>query len=146
MNPRRCPHCGEYLQSNSLTCPRCFKEIPRVPNAASPERVNIDEKKKSGKVPGAALLLAVIPPFFGLLGLGLIYLHPKDRKGYLALILGLLLFLPSIAMFIMMRNSGFFSAVLLFFSLVALLIFYVIGALVILLETISGSFFKMLRV
>ncbi|MCL2032615.1 MAG: hypothetical protein FWG96_05050 [Methanomassiliicoccaceae archaeon] len=146
MSQKKCPRCGEYVQKNSLTCPRCYAEIPREPPAESPERVANGKKKRvPGDIPAAAVLLAVIPPFFGLLGLGIIYLHPRDSKGYWFLAAGLLLFLSVMALFFLMRNSGFLSALFLLVALVILLIVYISGAAAALLETLFGSVFKILR-
>jgi len=143
MKERKCPHCGEYVQKNSLTCPKCFGEIPRDP---PPEYViKEDRKERSGKVPSAAVLLSIIPPFVGLLGLGLIFLDPKNSKGYWFMAAGLLLFLTSLALFYMIRHSGFFSAVLLFGALAIIVLIYVSAAVAALLETIFGSAIKFLR-
>ncbi|MCL2295771.1 MAG: zinc ribbon domain-containing protein [Methanomassiliicoccaceae archaeon] len=142
MKQKKCPHCGEYVQENSLTCPKCFGEIPRSPQEYV---VKEDKKERSGKVPSAAVLLSVIPPFFGLLGLGLIYLHPKNSKGYWFLAAGLLLFLTSLALFYMIRHSGIFSAVFLFGAFVIIALIYVSAAVAALLETVFGSVLKFLK-
>jgi len=144
MSQKKCPHCGEYVQSNSLTCPRCFREVPREPPARREEHA--DRGKGTSKdVPTAALLLAVIPPFVGLLGLGLICLHPKDREGYWFLAGGLMLFLPFLALFFLMRDSGFFSAVLMFVALVIILLIYISAAAAAFIETVFGSVLRYLR-
>lgn len=146
MNQKKCPHCGEYVQRNSLTCPKCFKEIPREMPAEKRAGANGNDKRnRHGKVPPAAVFLSVFPVFVGLLGLGMIYLSPKDRKGYWFLVAGLLLFLPFLALFFMMLNSGFFSAVLLFIALMILLLIYVSAAISAFIETVFGSVLKILR-
>jgi hypothetical protein len=91
------------------------------------------------------VLLALIPPFVGLLGLGLIYLHPKERKGYWFLAAGLLMFLPILALFFLMRESGFFSAVLLFLLLIVILLIYISAAAAALIETILGPVLRIVR-
>jgi len=145
MKQKKCPYCGEYVQKNSLTCPKCFKEIPREFPESTECATENNMKKRSGKVPSAAVLLAVFPPFVGLLGLGVIYLHPKDGKGYWFLVAGLLLFLTSLALFYMIRNSGFFSALLLFAALVIIVLIYISAAVGALLETVFGSALKIFR-
>lgn len=137
MKQRKCPHCGEYVQKNSLTCPKCFGEIPR--EYPSEHIAYEDRKERSKKVPTAALLLSIFPPFAGLLGLGMIYLDPKSSKGYWFLAAGLLLFLCSLALFYMIRHSGFFSAVLLFIAFVIIVLIYISAAVGALLETLFGS-------
>jgi len=143
MKQNRCPYCGEYVQKNSLTCPKCFKEIPREPSSVS-ENVTKEGKKRSGNVPMMALLLAVVPAFVGLLGLGMIYLHPKESKGYWFLIAGLLLFLSSMSLLYIMRHSGLLSAVLLLAAIVILTLIYISAAVAAFLETMFGSAFKFL--
>ena len=146
MKQRKCPNCGEYVQKNSLTCPKCFGEVPREPPAEMQERSQDEgNKKRSGEVPAAALFLAIFPAFIGLLGLGMIYIDPKDRKGYWFLVAGLLLFLPLLALFFLMLNSGLFSAVLLFVAVVILLLIYISAAISALIETVFGSVLKFLR-
>jgi len=143
MKQKKCPHCGEYVQKNSLTCPKCFREIPRE---SSPEcTVDKSKKERSEKNRSAALLLAVIPPFAGLLGLGMIYLYPKSSKGYWFLLAGILLFLCSLALFHMIRHSGLFSAVLLFPAFVIILIIYISAAAAALIETLFGSVLRFLK-
>ncbi|MCL2148099.1 MAG: hypothetical protein FWH47_02020 [Methanomassiliicoccaceae archaeon] len=145
MSGKRCPHCGGRVPENSLTCPACYKEVPRGQPAEPPVR---SSGGKGGRwtrdVPAAALLLSVVPPFFGFLGLGMVYVHPRDGKGYWFLAAGLLLFLSIIGLLLLMRGSGFFSAIALSIALVVLLIVYVSAAAAALLETLFGSVFKAL--
>ena len=145
MKQRKCPYCGEYVQENSLTCPKCFREIPRESTESTEYVINEDKRKRSGGVPTIAVILAIIPPFAGLLGLGMIYLDPKKSKGYWFLVAGLLLFLASLALFYMVRHSGFFSAVLLLVALVIIVLIYISAAVGALLETIFGSALRFLR-
>ncbi|MCL1979196.1 MAG: hypothetical protein FWG60_03460 [Methanomassiliicoccaceae archaeon] len=146
MTQKKCPYCGEYVQKNNLTCPRCFREIPREPTPNVRERTADGNKKGLfGKIPAAAVFLAVFPAFIGLLGLGLIYLHPKDKKGYWFLVAGLVLFWGFLALFLKMLNSGFLSAILLFVVLVIFLLIYISAAIGAFIETTFGSIFKVLR-
>ena len=93
---RYCPKCGEPVPSNCLTCPKCYAKIPSEPvkeerqsNGGSQK----NESRKGGKDPTIRLILSVIPGFFGLLGLGMIYDDYKSTKGYFFLCIGLVLFL-----------------------------------------------------
>jgi len=145
MKQKKCPYCGEYVQKNSLTCPKCFREVPREYPESTECATEGDQKKRSGKVPSAAVLLSIFPPFVGLLGLGMIYLHPKDSKGYWFLVAGCLLFFTSLALLYMIRHSGFFSALLLFAALLIIVLIYISAAVGALLETLFGSALKILR-
>jgi len=145
MSQRKCPHCGEYVQKNSVTCPKCFREIPRE-QERSPEYVINDEKKdKKRKAPKTAVLLSVLPPFIGLLGLGMIYIDRKNREGYWFLVAGLLLFLPMLALIYMMRSTGILSTFLLAIVFVIVALIYISAALAALFQTAFGSVFKILR-
>jgi len=143
MNQKRCPNCGEYVPTNSLTCPKCFTSIPRE----TPVKREKDTKRdvpqdKNGTV---ALLLAVVPAFVGLLGLGKIYLEPEERRGYWFLVAGLLLFLPFLALFFATLNSDFISAILLFIITIIVLLVYISAAIASILDTLFGSIFKILK-
>lgn len=93
MADRRCPYCGELVPSNSITCPKCFKKIPK-----EPEPVREEGREKPRQERGrhynrtVALGLSLIPGLVGFLGLGLIYSNPRKKRGYFALALGLLFF------------------------------------------------------
>jgi len=145
MSQRKCPHCGEFVQKNSITCQKCFREIPREEPKTPEYVIKEDKKERPGKPPAAAVLLALIPPFIGLLGLGMIYMDHKDRKGYWFLLIGLLLFLPLMALIFMMTHSGFLSAILLSVVFVILFLIYASAAAAAFLETLFGSVFKILR-
>jgi ribosomal protein L32 len=146
MNQKKCPHCGEYIRSNDLTCPKCFKAVPREPPAEVPQRKKEDPHKgRFGKASSTAVLLSILPPFIGLLGLGFIYLHPKERKGYYFLGSGLILFLPMVALFFLIVGSGFWSAMLLFIAFIVILLIYLLVAIGALIETIFGPILRMLR-
>ena len=94
---RRCPYCGELVPSNSITCPKCYKKIPKEPEPArrEPEPEQRDKRGYSRKL---AILLSIIPAFLGLLGLGLIYVNPRRKRGYVALVLGLLFFVMAVCL------------------------------------------------
>lgn len=119
MADRRCPYCGELVPSNSVTCPKCYKKIPSEPEPVRKESKGTkkDGRRYSRKV---ALALTLVPGLFGLLGLGLIYKNPRQKRGYIALALGLLFFVAAV----------FFTlAVFTIFLAVPCWIIYVLGYL-----------------
>lgn len=120
MADRRCPYCGELVPSTSITCPKCYKKIPAEPE---PVRRESDRpKNESGRRYNrtVAILLSLIPGLFGLLGLGLIYRNPRQKRGYIALVLGLLFFVAAM---------GFTIGVFTVFLAVPCWILYVLGYL-----------------
>ena len=141
MNEKRCPNCKELVSSNSLTCPKCFAQIPR--DAVSD--INAEQKKKDekkNKNMRIVMVLATIPALFGLLGLGRIYLDPKDSKGYWFLVAGLVLFLPLIALLFSIFDSGLLTALLFLVALVILSLVYISAAIAIFFDTVFGSVFR----
>ncbi len=106
MADRYCPYCGELVPSTSLTCPKCYKKIPNVkPETRSSEGSGGSSSKSSGTKTGGgssdgiALLLAIIPGIFGILGLGMIYKNHSSRMGIIFLILGILTFIVMLLIF-----------------------------------------------
>ncbi len=105
MADRYCPYCGELVTYTSITCPKCYKKIPNQPE-------QFEEKKESGKTTSSsggkkhsiALLLALIPGLFGLLGLGLLYNDRSSKPGWTLLVVGLLTFI----LFIIIVTSSIF--------------------------------------
>lgn len=92
MSDRRCPYCGEMVPSNSITCPKCFKRIPQEPEPVRDGRSKPKNERGRNYNRTVALLLSLIPGLVGFLGLGLIYRNPRQKRGYVALVLGLLFF------------------------------------------------------
>ena len=88
---RYCPKCGEPVPPNSLTCPKCYAKIPAEP-------VKKESRSQDSGGPGRSnngrvrMALAIIPGFFGILGLGQIYRNYRQLKGYIFLVLGLVFF------------------------------------------------------
>ncbi len=74
---KRCRRCGSQVPENSITCPKCYREMPRVPPAA--------KKEASARDPRIGLLLAIFPGVIGLWGLGHIYMGLTERGLYLML-------------------------------------------------------------
>ena len=120
MADRRCPYCGELVPSTSITCPKCYKKIPAEPESV--RRESDRPKNESGRRYNrtVAILLSLIPGLFGLLGLGLIYRNPRQKRGYIALVLGLLFFVAAM---------GFTIGVFTVFLAVPCWIVYVLGYL-----------------
>ncbi len=68
---RRCRHCGADLPPDSINCPSCYQEAPRVESSAP-----------RPKDPRVALALALLPALLGLWGLGHVYMGFKERGLY----------------------------------------------------------------
>ena len=107
---RKCPYCGEYVPSNSVNCPKCYRDIPRdeykvegddkkgVPNDRAPSVRRFDMK--------IVILLALIPAAMGLMGMGQMY-EREYGKGFFFLIPGLMMFIALVFLF---TNFGSFGA------------------------------------
>jgi len=141
MPQKKCPSCGEYLPSNSLTCPKCYVNIPRDVSTENRK----EEKNKDGKNMRVAMFLSTLPAIIGLLGLGKIYLEPKGRKGYWFLLGGAVLYLPLIALIFTIFNSGLLSAILLTIAVIVLLLVYISATIAVFIETMMGSIFKIIK-
>ena len=109
MADRRCPYCGELVPSNSLTCPKCYKRIPKEPEPAPRREERRETGGKRDYSRKIAVFLCLIPGLFGLLGLGLVYRNPRQKRGYIALVIGLLVFVA--AAFLTMGGFTIFLAV-----------------------------------
>lgn len=122
MPDRYCPFCGELVTSNSITCPKCYKKIPADQPARKEDERKGSEKRReySGKV---ALALNLIPGLFGILGIGQIYRDNRDAKGYIILVVGLILF--TIAMLLILNMfPGPVMNILTKFSAIPVMILY----------------------
>ncbi len=99
MADRRCPNCGELVPAFSLTCPKCYRSIPRE----EPEgryRIIDDDRAPSPRMTNHRLvfILSIIPAVFGLFGLGQLY--QRDwAKGLTFLAAGVLLMTVMVLMF-----------------------------------------------
>lgn len=97
---RKCPYCKASVPANSLTCPSCYKEVPRDADVKAEPQYEYtihdddqpqyeykihEERHRSKKI---AMFLSFIPGVFGLMGLGLMYLGAWKR-GALFFIIGL---------------------------------------------------------
>ncbi len=135
---RRCPNCGAVVPDNSLTCPQCFAEVDRVlsddPKKSTREqfREHIQRRDKNMTV---SLVLAILPAFIGLLGLGLIYQDFRDIRGYRYLGTGFVLFMIPVCLIVFL---GLFSLILII-PIFFMLLLYLVTALASIAETHFGS-------
>lgn len=143
-----CPHCGVAVPSNCISCPKCFREIPR---GGDPPRGPVYDaaKEDTGRIRSPSrkivMLLATLPVLFGLLGLGQIYINYKDSKGYMFLIAGLILFWSSMHLIRTLSDTGFFVSVLMFAGLAILMLIYVSAAIGAFIDAAIGSVFTVLK-
>ncbi len=94
MADRYCPYCGEMVTSTSITCPKCYKKLPNQPEPSGDGGGSGGKTSPSGgKSRSIALLLAIIPGIFGVLGLGLLYNDKSSKPGLMLLAIGLLTFI-----------------------------------------------------
>jgi TM2 domain-containing membrane protein YozV len=139
---KHCPYCGETVPSYSVTCPKCYKSIPREDESKKEaEDIRKDDRKKntesnksvSVKTVNKALVLvlSLIPAAFGFMGLGQIY-EGEYKKGLLFLCIGLPIF---VVMVFLISTYGQYGAGVTFIALgftvlfgLAFLVTYVIQA------------------
>ena len=97
MADRYCPYCGELVPSTSLTCPKCYKKIPVVdptPRSSGESGGSSPKGSGSGDKNGIiALLLALVPGLFGVLGLGILYKNHSSRGALALLVIGIVTFI-----------------------------------------------------
>jgi len=140
MADRRCPYCGELVPTNSITCPKCFKRIPAEP-APQPNNGGSEPKEKGAKSQRLALILAIVFGIFGFLGVGRIYLTPRESRGYILMLLGLLFFIPAILLATSLMPSLFGTVLT---TLLAIPLFIIYGLLFIasLIDVLLGSMIR----
>ena len=132
---RKCPYCGEYVPSNSLNCPKCYKSIPR-------DEYKVKEDIRTGPIPNdrapsvkvlnirTVKLLALVPAAIGLMGLGQIY-EREYSKGVKFLIAGIVLFASIVALITNFDSFGggrFLAVALAIFLFILFIVTYVIQA------------------
>lgn len=137
----RCPNCGTAVPSNSVNCPKCFADIPRFKEEPKYAPADTGANRPGGKM---ALILSTIPALFGLLGLGTIYQNPKDHRGYIFLLLGLLVFACNVLLFKTMIGSGFFTALLVFIGFAIAALAYLGLAVAAFFDSLAGVRIRML--
>jgi len=140
MADRRCPYCGELVPTNSITCPKCFKKIPVEP-APQPKEDRAGPREKGAKSQRLALILAIVFGIFGFLGVGRIYLTPRESRGYIIMLIGLLFFIPAILLATSLMPSLFGTVLT---TLLAIPLFIIYGLLFIasLVDVLLGSMIR----
>jgi hypothetical protein len=84
-------------------------------------------------------VLALVPPLFGLLGLGQLYGFRRVERGLFFLAVGLAIYVPMIGIFMLMLKSGILSAILLFVLDGVLLLAYLAVALAAFMDAAFGA-------
>lgn len=146
---RYCPNCHAVVPDGSLNCPQCFTDVPRDGGISYGDhmdyrpgrdeyRENITKRRKHLSV---AMFLAVFPPFFGILGLGSVYLDSRDRSGVYFLIGGLILFWFTVGMFRLSVTGGIVETILLMVPTIIAALVYLLTAFVSVLYAFTGSMF-----
>lgn len=144
---RYCPNCGAVVPENSLNCPQCYTDIPRGGYVNERDHMRehrtkedfVSQIEKRHKKRSLALLLAIIPAFFGILGLGQIYLDRRYARGYMYLATGLLFFLSAVGLFVLGSGHGW-ATVILFIPIFISMFLYFLTAVASVAETWLGSF------
>ena len=147
---RYCPNCRAVVPENSINCPQCFTDVPpegwvsdaeqiRYTPSKEEYRENIEKRHKSHIV---VLLFAVIPVFFGILGLGQIYRDRRDTMGWMFLAGGIILDVIIAALIAATFMSGLLAAVLTAVPLILAILLYVITAIASVVDALTGSLIR----
>ncbi|WP_400236811.1 hypothetical protein [Methanomethylophilus alvi] len=147
---RRCPNCGAVVPKGSLTCPQCYTEVPRddldqtepAYGGRKYERPRDEyerQLKKRKKSLTVALILAVVPAFFGILGLGQIYEDRRDSKGWKFLVTGLVFFIILVSMIVLLNMSGILGAIMMAVPLILFGGLYICTAIASVADVYLGS-------
>lgn len=124
----KCPYCGEEVPTFSVTCPKCYREIPREETEA---RRSSGYSVPNDRVPATKtynktliLILAIVPALIGIMGMGQIY-QGRVEKGIKFLVVGLLSFgIMAFCMFQMVTVQGW-AFLLLGLFIIALLVYFI---------------------
>lgn len=155
---RFCPFCGVAVPSDCETCPKCFKKLPFEGQSESTvfedgnvTREKTEQKQESprlgaGKNRTVMLLLSLVPAFFGVLGLAQIYRDYRDRSGYVFLLVGLVLFIPSVIIIFGLWDNGAFVGIFKLLSYLILTVLYLSTALASVVDAVFGSVFKVFKI
>jgi len=139
---RRCPHCGETVPSYSLTCPRCYRDIPREDVSRETFR---EEGGRCGiprdKSRTLTMILAAFLPLVGINGLCQIYRDHREAKGWFFLAAGLLLFWGLVFLIRVVTGSGWLGATLAFIAALIVGLMYISLYLAQLADAFFGSVF-----
>lgn len=107
---RKCPNCGELVPDFSVTCPKCYREIPR-----KEEKVEDVPKERAPAVQTLnrwiVIILAFVPSLFGFMGLAQLY-QRKFKRGLFFLAAGLILFWILVGSVFLIKGSNPFLIVL----------------------------------
>ncbi|WII07335.1 hypothetical protein PED39_07015 [Methanomassiliicoccales archaeon LGM-RCC1] len=136
---RYCPNCGEAVPSNCLTCPKCYAKIPAEP-VKNERRQEEQRTGSNGKNQSIRRILAIVPGFFGILGLGHIYMDYKQPRGYKFLIVGLVFF--SIGTFLVTVPSDWLGFILKMPVGIGFILLYLITFVISVLDSASGFHVK----
>lgn len=97
MSGQRCPYCGELVPPNSVNCPKCYRNLPSEVFKINEEEKKAEKAEKRSEAKRTiGLILAIIPGFIGILGLGQLYYGRK--RGFVLLLLGACFFFAGIAL------------------------------------------------
>ncbi|NLU45470.1 MAG: hypothetical protein GXX87_00760 [Euryarchaeota archaeon] len=155
-----CPHCGVAVPSDCGRCPRCFRDIDIeaqrrrgadgaeytiVESGSRRERTRRERPEKRPLSSRAVLLLATLPALFGVLGLGQIVRDRRDAVGFYFLLIGLILFIPSVLLVTDTWAGGITTGLLRVSAFVLLMGAYLLTALVSLADLYFGSLFRSMR-
>ena len=136
---RRCPKCGAEVPGNSLTCPECYTEVPRGEIEDPPQQRETYVPQTSGKSRTVALILAIIPALFGLLGLAQIYKDHGSRAGWRILGLGIIVYLLIVGMVFLTLATVGLMAILTIIPILFLGAVYLITAAACLMDAYLGD-------
>lgn len=164
LSDRYCPYCGELVQSNAVTCPKCFKRLPPEPEVSESRTWHRQQRAEAAETVEkhtmhtreprqrkghdynrrTAMFLNLIPGFFGIVGLGQIYRDYKSLTGYFLLLLGLVLFSSSI-MLMMHWTPSYLVNIFSSLSAFPIMLIYALVYLFGLLDIALGKVFHMNR-
>ena len=147
---RYCPNCRAVVPENSLNCPQCFAEIPRDGFISDREQMgytpsrdeyeeNLEKRHKSSVV---VLLLAIIPAFFGILGMGQIYRDRRDKVGWYFFVGGLILVMLAATLLTVGFAGGLLGTIILAIPAVICIVVYVLAAIVSVVDAMTGSLIR----
>lgn len=123
---KKCPYCGEEVPTFSVTCPKCYREIPREETKRSSGYSVPNDRVPATKTYNKTLILilAIVPALIGIMGMGQIY-QGRVEKGIKFLVVGLLSFgIMAFCMFQMVTVQGW-AFLLLGLFIIALLVYFI---------------------
>ncbi len=141
---RQCPYCGEIVTSQSVNCPKCFRDIPlpEPPVERIGRKKKTKEEMKSKKV---IFALSTIPAIFGLLGLGHIYQDYKDSRGWLFLAVGLFVYIGMVSIVFFGFGHSLFVTIVSSVLMVIAALVYISTFIAQLVDSYMGSLFQFVK-